>query len=128
MRTRLIATTMALAVCMMGFGTMAYAADATKGVTVTGKAVCKSETKDGKTTKECSITVGTATGADQKPIADLAGKSLKVTGPKTAEIEKHADKEVIAKGTVSADKTSIEAELIAPAPALHEKEKEKEKK
>lgn len=118
MKTRILASTLALAVCMMGFSTLAFAADPApmKGVEVTGKAVCKSETKDGKTTKLCSVTVATAKGADGKPIADLSGKSLKVTGAKSGEIEKYADKDVIVKGTVSADKSSIEAESVTLKP------------
>lgn len=116
MKTRILATTLALAVCMMGLSTLAFAADPMKGVEVTGKVACKSETKDGKATKTCTIAVVSAKGADGKPIADLAGKSLKVSGAKSADVEKLADKEIIAKGTVSADKTSIEVDSAMPKP------------
>ena len=128
MKTRFVATALALAVCFMGISVMAHAADAPKASTVTGKAVCKSETKDGKTTKECSITVATATGPDGKAVADLAGKSLKATGAKAGDIEKLNDKEVVAKGVISADKTSIEIESVMEKQAHHGKEKKEEKK
>ena len=129
MKTRILATTLALAVCMLGIGTHAYAADPVpapmpmKGVEITGKAICKSETKDGKTTKVCSITVFSAKGADGKPIADLNGKTLKVTGAKSAEIEKLADKDIVAHGTVSVDKSSYELDSAMVKLEHHEKAK-----
>lgn len=108
MKSRILASTLAVAVCVMGLSTLAFAADAMKGVEVTGKAVCKSETRDGKAMKDCSIAVSSAKAADGKPIANLNGKTVKVTGAKSGEIEKLADKEIVAHGTLSADHTSLE--------------------
>lgn len=131
MRTRLLATTLAMAVCMMGVSA-AYAAEAApapmKNVSVTGKAIFKSETKDGKVMKDYSLTVVTAREANGKLMADLAGKTLKVTGSHTGDIEKLADKEAIVRGTLSADKASLEADSVMARPVLHHSKKIEVKK
>lgn len=107
---RLIAVTLAFALAMMGGAFSATAAEPIKGVEIEGKCTVKSETKDGKTSKTCSVTVTSAKGSDGKPIADLAGKTLTCTGAKAADCEKHSGKTIVAKGTVSADKKNFEIE------------------
>ena len=90
----------------------AYAAD----LVVTAKG--KVEVKE----KVVSIKIAEAKGADGKAVADLAGKTLKVTGAKVADVEKLAGKEVEVKGTVKGadiDVTAV-AEVkapVAPKPA-----------
>ncbi|MBX7258745.1 MAG: hypothetical protein K1Y02_20455 [Candidatus Hydrogenedentes bacterium] len=115
-RTILVAT-LALAVCMLGISPLAHAQAAPGQVEVHGKALCKTEKKDGKDVKSCTVMVAIAKGSDGKAINDLHGKSLTVEGSKTAEIEKLSGKEVILKGTLSADKHAITAESVSEMPA-----------
>jgi hypothetical protein len=88
----------------------AYAADL--AVSATGKV----EVKD----KVASIKITEAKGTDGKPVAELAGKVLKVIGAKAADVEKLAGKEVEVKGVVKGaeiDVASVAAVAPAPAPA-----------
>jgi len=114
--------TVLVAIAVVGCAFTAFAADtkacADVKATVTGKVEVKTEKVDGKDAKVAYINVTEAKGEDGKAIADLKGKSLKAIGAKAAEVEKHAGKEVEAKGTVKAGKeidvTSV-AEKTAPA-------------
>lgn len=110
-----LVATLALAVCMLGISPLAHAQAAPGKVEVTGKAECKVEKKDGKDVKVCTIAVTVAKGSDGKAIADV--KSVSVAGTKPANCEKMNGKEVIAKGTLSADKKVLTADSIAEKPA-----------
>jgi len=116
MKTRMIlVATLALAVCMLGISPLAHAQAAPGKVEVTGKAECKMEKKDGKDVKICTIAVTEAKGADGKALTDV--KSVTVTGSKLADCEKMNGKEVIAKGSLSADKKVLTADSVAEKPA-----------
>jgi hypothetical protein len=90
----------------------AYAAD----LVVTAKG--KVEVKE----KVVSINIVSAKGPDGKAVADLAGKTLKVTGAKVADVEKLAGKEVEVKGTVKGEEIDVTMVIeikapVAPKPA-----------
>jgi glycine betaine/choline ABC-type transport system substrate-binding protein len=65
--------------------------------------------------KVVSIKIAEAKGADGKVVADLTGKTLKVTGAKVADVEKLAGKEVQVKGTVKG--TDIDVTMVAEVKA-----------
>jgi hypothetical protein len=108
-----------VAVAIAGYGFNAFAADVK--ATVTGKVEVKAEKVDGKDVKVTSIAVAEAKGEDNKAIADLKGKVLKVVGAKVADVEKLAGKEVEAKGVVKEakemDVTSVVDKTPVPKPA-----------
>lgn len=64
--------------------------------TVDGKVAVKTENN----VKTVSITVTAAKDGEGKAVADLAGKTLTVSGAKVADVEKLADKTVTATGMV----------------------------
>ncbi len=75
--------------------------------TLTGKL----EVKD----KVVSLAVASAKGADGKDLPALKGKTLKLTGPKAAEAEKLAGKEVEVKGMLKNNDTEVTAMSVTEA-------------
>ena len=121
MKTKvLIVAALALALCVVGFSPAVQAAEKKApgpGIKaeVTGKAECKTEKIKDKEVKICSIAVASAKGEDGKPIAELAGKTLRAVGPKAGELEAQNGKDVVVKGVVSADYKRIVVESVAAA-------------
>ncbi|GEM_PF-4647452 len=87
---------------------------------VVGKVSVKTEKVGDADVKVPYIVVAEAKAEDGKLVLDLVGKSLKVTGPKAAEVEKLDGKEVEAKGVVKDEKT-IEVQTVAEKKPLEKK-------
>ncbi|MCX8065750.1 MAG: hypothetical protein N3G21_11365 [Candidatus Hydrogenedentes bacterium] len=68
-----------------------------------------------------SIQVKEAKDDAGKAIADLAGKTLKVVGAKSADVVKLNGKDVEAKGTVKNNNTEIEVTEVKEKPATTQK-------
>lgn len=123
MRTRSLTRMLgiALAFCVAGAGLFAQAETPAKiaNAEVTGKAIVKSETKDGKLTKTYQVSVSEAKDGSGKMLSDLKGKVLTATGSKASDLEKFKDKDVIVKGTISGSNIEVAsvAEKPSPAPA-----------
>ncbi len=90
---------------------------------VTGRVLVKAPpaAKAGATSKtepakEVVILVVKATGTDGKDLAGMAGKSLKVIGTKVADVEKLANKEVVAKGILKEENKALDVESVCEAP------------
>jgi hypothetical protein len=114
------------AVVGMALCAIAYAAEtvppARKAVPVVkadveGKVTVKTVKVAGKEQKEVSIVVSEAKGTDGKPLPELTGKSLRVLGTKVADVEKLADKQVIATGTLERKNKAIGVTAVTEKPA-----------
>ncbi len=107
MKGKLATFALAIAIaCVLSMG--AFAADVK--ATVVGKVSVQNNV--------ASIQVKEAKDDTGKALADLAGKSLKVVGSKSADVCKLNGKDVEAKGTVKNNNTEIEVtEVKEKAPA-----------
>lgn len=72
----------------------------------------KVEVKTMNNAKEVTLTVTNAMSHHVKDIEALKGKTLKVVGPKLAEVEKFAGKEVEAAGILQENRTQFEATFV----------------
>src|SRR5690606_22723643 len=97
------------------FVTIAHAA-AMENVELVGLADHRVE-KDGDAQIETfAIKVTTATAKNGDRIAEIEGELIVVTGPKSEEIRKNDGQEVLAFGTLSENKTSLEADSVIKIP------------
>lgn len=76
-------------------------------LTVKGKLETKTETVDGKEQKSTHITVAEATTKDGKSACELKGKTLKLTGAKSADTAGMCGKDVELKGTASGTELEV---------------------
>lgn len=110
-----VVASIAAAISMLGFGPAAIAVDL-ENVELAGKAVHKVEREGELEVEIFAIQVKSATARNGETIVELRGKTVAITGPKMEEIEKHNGKEVLAFGTLSLDKESLEADSVIRVP------------
>lgn len=84
-----------------------------------GKAICKTEKQEGKEVMTATLMVTEGKAADGKLLSDVKGRTLTATGPKAMELHKLNGKDVIVRGTLSADRKSIDVESAVLKPMPH---------
>ncbi len=112
---RMVVATLAVAVGLFALSTTAFAVTM-DNVELAGKAIHTIEKRGDRQVEIFAVVVKSATAKDGDTIVELAGKTVAITGPETAEIAKSDGHKVLAFGTLSEDKTTLEADSVIKVP------------